>query len=560
MTSMMLALLCVVSATVAVAQWTCTPIKPGCVCKTPASISCNDLQSIRSDLIEAMDAFPDGSVALGRFKGGIVRLAFHDAAEFSRTAAPFADGSPVFRSDGCVDLAHPGNAGLSSPIAALDTIWAKHCSKISRADFWYYAAKVVIEESTPYIRVGDPSFRIKNFSIPFFAGRVDRTTCETVASTMLPGAEGGHDEIKRTMIDNLGLDVQHTTALLGAHCLGGASPASSGYSGRWGFDPHLFTTQYFQSLLRWGFDKTPMKHATTGEALTQWNINNGTSADPVFTAGIFMLTNDLALMYDMSNAAALPKTCGAPMPDDEFHASLQPGATTPAPSASKCPYLRFKDPSLNFEYWVRRFADGTGANIDGPGAENFLPTFSRAFAYMGQVGYKASDLRCTVCRNANTCSDVSCSTADVQCGTKNQYKPPANGGGVMPLPPITQTTFPPVTPPPPTTSRPPTTTPEPATPEPETPEPEPETPEPEPETPAATPKPRPQTIPKPPCMAPKPPQTLKPPTTTQKPPPATTTKPTYTRAPSKRKPSYSGEPPSRAKPPCHGNHKDSRAV
>jgi hypothetical protein len=448
-----LALLCATASVVA-AQWTCTPIKPGCVCRTPASISCNDLQAIRNDLIAAMNSFPAGSVALGRFKGGIVRLAFHDAAEFSRTAAPFADGSPVFRADGCVDLAHPGNAGLSSPIAALDTIWSKHCSKISRADFWYYAAKVVIEESTPYIRVGDPAFRIKNFSIPFFAGRIDRTKCKTVASTMLPGAEGSHDEIKRTMIDNLGFDVQHTTALLGAHCLGGASPANSGYSGRWVFNPDLFTTQYFQSLLLWGFDKTPMK-APSGQALTQWNINNATSADPVFTAGIFMLTTDLALMYDMSNPAALPKTCGAPMPADEFHASLLPGATTPAPSASKCPYLRFTNPSLNFEYWVRRFADGS-ASRDGPGAERFLPTFSRAFAYMGQVGYKASDLTCTVCRNANTCSDASCATAEVQCGTKNQYKPPTSGGA--PAPPTAQPTFAPVTPPPPTTTRPPTTT------------------------------------------------------------------------------------------------------
>jgi hypothetical protein len=135
-----LALLCVTASLVA-AQWTCTPIKRGCVCQTPASISCSDLQSMRNDLIAAMNSFPAGSVALGRFKGGIVRLAFHDAAEFSRSAAPFADGSPVFRSDGCVDLAHPGNAGLSSPIAALDTIWSKHCGKINRADFWYYAAK-----------------------------------------------------------------------------------------------------------------------------------------------------------------------------------------------------------------------------------------------------------------------------------------------------------------------------------------------------------------------------------------------------------------------------------
>jgi hypothetical protein len=271
------------------------------------------------------------------------------------------------------------------------------------------------------------------------------------------------------------------------------------------FDPHLFTTQYFQSLLLWGFDKTPMQ-GPSGQALTQWNINNGTSADPVFTAGIFMLTADLALMYDMSNPAALPKTCGAPMRDDEFRASLQPGATTPAPSASKCPYLRFNNPSLNFEFWVRRFADGTGSDFDGPGAERFLPTFSRAFAYMGQVGYAASELKCTVCRNANTCADASCATAEVQCGTKNQYKPPANGGGGTPPPTVTQPTSAPVTPPPPTTSRPPITTT--STPKP----------------PATTPKPA-SVTPKPPTATPKPASvTPKPPTATPKPPASTTWK------------------------------------
>jgi hypothetical protein len=51
---------------------------------------------------------------------------------------------------------------------------------------------------------------------------------------------------------------------------------------------------------------------------------------------------------------------------------------------------------------------------------------------------------------------ASCATAEVQCGTKNQHKPPTSGG--TPPPPTTQPTFAPVTPPPPTTSRPATTT------------------------------------------------------------------------------------------------------
>lgn len=251
--------------------WTCTPIKPGCACQTPAALTCTDLATMRQDIVNAMNSFAPGPGAspLARFKGGIVRLAFHDASEYNATAADaFADGSPLYRADGCVDLNHPGNAGLQPTIAALDALWApKHCAKISRADFWFFAAKVVIEESTPYIQADSSIFRIGNFSIPFHTGRVDRVSCPTVApTTSLPGAEGGADEIRRTLMDNLGLDVQHTVALLGAHALGGTSAANSGYSGHWTMNPDLFTTQFFQGLLIWAFDAKAMPLPGNSEA------------------------------------------------------------------------------------------------------------------------------------------------------------------------------------------------------------------------------------------------------------------------------------------------------
>jgi hypothetical protein len=362
---------------------------------------------------------PPGFASQARFRGGIVRLAFHDAAEYNATASDtFADGSPKYRMDGCVDGNFPGNRGLAPAIAALDTIWApKHCAKISRADFWFFAAKVVIEEATPYVQAGSSQFHIGNFSIPFFTGRVDRASCPTVASaTSLPNADGGADEIKRTLMDNLGLDVQHTVAFLGAHALGGAS--GSGFAGKWTINPDMFTTQFFQGLLTWAFDATPMpRPGPPGQPpQQQWNIDQSTSSAPAVTAGIFMLNTDMALIHDIDSDRDLklpvesqPKHCDVVMSDDDFRKSLLPGATTPPPSL--CPYLRFTNPALNFEYWVRWFGASTGPAMDAPGADRFLPAFARSFAHVSMVGYDRDGMRCMVCQNAATCPDAACATA-----------------------------------------------------------------------------------------------------------------------------------------------------
>jgi hypothetical protein len=166
-------------------------------------------------------------------------------------------------------------------------------------------------------------------------------------------------------MDNLGLDVQHTVAFLGAHALGGAS--GSGFAGKWTINPDMFTTQFFQGLLTWAFDATPMpRPGPPGQPpQQQWNIDQSTSSAPAVTAGIFMLNTDMALIRDIDHNRDLklpvesqPKHCDVVMSDDDFRKSLLPGATTPAPSL--CPYLRFNNPALNFEYWVRWFGASTG--------------------------------------------------------------------------------------------------------------------------------------------------------------------------------------------------------
>ena len=52
--------------------------------------------------------------------GGALRLAFHDAAEYSPATFGVSDW---YRSDGCINTADPGNGGIAAAIALLDIAW-----------------------------------------------------------------------------------------------------------------------------------------------------------------------------------------------------------------------------------------------------------------------------------------------------------------------------------------------------------------------------------------------------------------------------------------------------
>ena len=152
-----------------------------------------------------------------------------------------------------------------------------------------------------------------NFTITFYTGRVDRVNCTRPASgNPLPDAEGGSQEIVRTLMSNLGFDVEHTVALMGAHTLGGAN--ASGYNGTWKDRPDLFTTQFFKELLVQSWVRGPMRNPTTGKAtLQQWNVTNTSKSSR--NANNFMLNTDMAMVFDVAGnvepalEASLPKTC-----------------------------------------------------------------------------------------------------------------------------------------------------------------------------------------------------------------------------------------------------------
>ena len=70
-------------------------------------------------------------VTRGDLVGGLVRLAFHDAAEY------LPSSGDNLRADGCVDLTNGDNGGLAAIIFEIQDLWLEHCHVFSRADFWF---------------------------------------------------------------------------------------------------------------------------------------------------------------------------------------------------------------------------------------------------------------------------------------------------------------------------------------------------------------------------------------------------------------------------------------
>ena len=212
----------------------------------------------------------------GDMVGGIVRLSFHDAGEFDRTAAD------ALGPDGCVDLTKGDNAGLAAVITDLDRIWGPFCDIISKADFWVLAAKVSVEVTA-----------VVAYEVPFRYGRATAAECG-YAGDRLPAAEGGVEEIERVFVTAMGLTFRDAVALLGAHTLGRLETENSGFEGAWTTTPDTFDNDYFVTLTQNGWDL-----AVLDDAHTTW-VRGGT----------MFLNADMELAYHVADEADNLNRCG----------------------------------------------------------------------------------------------------------------------------------------------------------------------------------------------------------------------------------------------------------
>ena len=170
--------------------------------------------------------------------------------------------------DGCVDLDSLENRGLKEAIDLLEPIRRETtffegggASMLSRADIWVLAGNVMIETA-------------KGPSLEFKVGRVDveAGSCAGHASRHVSAESTSSVETSNVFVDRLGFTHREVVALIGAHVLGKASKANSGYEGKWVRENDVFSNKYFIDLVH-----------------KPWNIRSvDTRSQPAFDQNTFV--------------------------------------------------------------------------------------------------------------------------------------------------------------------------------------------------------------------------------------------------------------------------------
>jgi len=178
-----------------------------------------------------------------------------------------ADNTTSGGSDGCVLFDDPDNAGLKECIAATNvaSVYDNHCDAVSLADFIVIASEAVISRTaTNYDSnntFGNGTLEDK-FRMKFKAGRTTTETCADNAG-LIPNAENGCTDLESVFINHIFNDGRSkknrrwrmTAAISGAHTLGQARAANSGFVGTWSdaANQGIFNNDYYRSLILKGW-------------------------------------------------------------------------------------------------------------------------------------------------------------------------------------------------------------------------------------------------------------------------------------------------------------------
>jgi hypothetical protein len=125
-------------------------------------------------------------------------------------------------------------------------------------------------------------------AMDFEVGRQDAESCQG-HGIRLPNAELGQAHIRDVFLTRYGFSERESAALMGAHVLGRAESAFSGYSGSWVPRNDRFSNAYFSDLL--GRPWRRQIFTVNGRTLTQWNGRGGT----------LMLNTDIELAFDTNS-------------------------------------------------------------------------------------------------------------------------------------------------------------------------------------------------------------------------------------------------------------------
>jgi len=168
----------------------------------------------------------------------LVRTAGHDFMDFRVNAV---DGSTLGGSDGCINFKDADNTGLAQCLydAKMVSLYEGFCTLVSLADFLVIAAEAVMgrtatgySSSNPYASGSYAATLKSNFKY----GRTTANTCSWNVGLM-PNPEDSCDGLETIFVNNI--YKEHATpwkmvaAINGAHTLGSAKVANSGYDGFW---------------------------------------------------------------------------------------------------------------------------------------------------------------------------------------------------------------------------------------------------------------------------------------------------------------------------------------
>lgn len=245
------------------------------------------------------------------FAACLLRLAGHDLMDFRRPAKKGEDATGG--SDGCVNFLDPDNAGLGACLkkTGVETVYAKHCDKVSMADFLVIAAEAVVTRlGTGYD--GQTPFKKGTlgqlFRDQLKVGRQTLKQCPDNTGLM-PNPERGCNALKAVFLDHVYYERWNkrrswalTAALSGAHTLGRATTSRSGYDGHWSTaeDQGKFNNGYYKAMMSHGWG--PDRHVGGNKAKNQWGRIDVESCDK--THKEMMLNTDLCLAYQYNTKHA----------------------------------------------------------------------------------------------------------------------------------------------------------------------------------------------------------------------------------------------------------------
>jgi hypothetical protein len=151
------------------------------------------------------------------------------------------DGTTKGGADGCINFEEGDNTGLSTCLtkANMPTVYASYCQTVSLADFLVIAAEAITGRTAMDYNKDDPYKQgtyAQKLKYAFKSGRTTATTCSWNVGLM-PNPEDSCDGLSTIFKDNIykahAEPWKMIAAINGAHTLGSATIANSGYSGFW---------------------------------------------------------------------------------------------------------------------------------------------------------------------------------------------------------------------------------------------------------------------------------------------------------------------------------------